>query len=136
MANLTGITAVRPTVNTRVSVVQYGATIVAGNSLYLDTTDNKYKLADANGLVGTAAAVAIAMTPGADTEYGVVALDGPVILVGTTMAVGEPYAVSATAGAIAPETDLTTDDWVTRMGTAKTTTQLDLGFRATAIQHA
>jgi hypothetical protein len=59
-----------------------------------------------------------------------------VILVGTTMAVGEPYVVGGTAGDIVPETDLTTGDYVSRLGTAASTTQLDLSVKVTGIQHA
>ncbi len=137
MPALTGITAVRPTENTTFTrAVLYGATNSAGQSVYLDATDNKYKLADSNASEATASAKGIAMTPGIDGGYGIVATGGDVILVGTTMAVGETYYVGATAGTIIPDGDLTTGDYVTRLGTAATATRLSLSVKATGIVHA
>ncbi len=135
MADLTGITAVRPTADTQTSRVVYGATISPGDPVYQDAADNEHKAADASAQA-TAVVVGIAMTPGVDAGHGIIAISGSIILVGTTMAVGEPYVVSAAAGKIAPETDLATNEYVSRLGTAATTTQLDLNFQVTAIQHA
>jgi hypothetical protein len=136
MAALSGITAVRPTANTRVSdPVIYGETISAGQSVYQDSTDGKWKLADGNLSAAAAAAKGIAITPGVLDGYGLVALDGGIILVGTTMAIGETYYVGATAGAINPDADLTTGWFVTRLGTASSATQLNLSVLATGITH-
>lgn len=135
MAALSGITAVRPTSDTQVSKVVYGATVSAGNPLYLDTADNEHKLADNNASAATAAAKGIAVTPGVDGGYGYIATGGSIILVGTTMAVGETYYVGPTAGEIIPDADLTTGHNVTRLGTAETTTQLKLAIEATGITH-
>lgn len=136
MAALGSITAVRPTSNTIVSLVQYGATISAGQSVYLDAADSKYKLADSNASSATAAIKGVAVTPGVDGGYGYVATGGSIILVGTTMAVGETYYVGATAGTIVPDGDLTTNDYVSRIGTGASATQLDLSVKATGIVHA
>lgn len=137
MAALTGITAVRPTSSTTLSgPVLYGATISAGQSVYLDASDNKYKLADANASSTTADVKGVAVTPGVDGGYGYVAIGGAIVLVGTTMAVGETYYVGQTAGTIVPDADLTTNDYVSRIGTASSTTQITLYIRATGIQHA
>lgn len=132
MADLTGITAVRPTANTTTRLVQYGATISVGQPVVLSGT--KYVLADANASAALAAATAIAMTPGIDTGYGVVATAGSIILVGTTMTVGESYLVSPTAGGIMPNPDRATGSYVTRLGVAASATQLDLGIQATGVQ--
>ena len=136
MAALGSITAVRSTSNTVTRNVIYGATVAAGQPLYLDISDGEWKLADANASVTTADAKGIAITPGVDAGYGLVAVNGSIILVGTTMAVGETYYVGGTAGTIVPDADLTTSDWVTRLGTAATATQIDLSIEATAIVHA
>jgi hypothetical protein len=136
MAALSGITAVRPTSSTIVEKVDYGATISAGQAVYLDTADNKYKLADNNLSAVAARARGIAMTPGVDNGQGMIATNGSIILVGTTMAVGETYYAGATAGEIIPDADLTTGNRVTRLGTAASATQLDLDVRATEIEHA
>jgi hypothetical protein len=132
MADLTSITAVRPTANTQTRLVQYGATIAAGQPLYLAST-GKYLLADANASSTAAAASVIAMTPGVDAGYGIVAVAGSIILVGTIMVVGTTYIASDTAGGIMPASDRSTGDYVTNLGTASTATQLDLSIVATGI---
>ena len=135
MADLSSITAVRPTSNTQVvGPVLYGATISAGQPVYLDSSDGKYKLADADASETTAQVQGIAMTPGVDDGYGVIAIGGNIILVGTTMTVGDSYLASATAGGIMPEGDLASDDYVTHLGVAATATQLNLNIKATGIQ--
>lgn len=132
MADLSGITAVRPTSSTQIRVVQYGGTVSVGQPVI--KTSGKYSVADANASAASAAAEGIAMTPGIADGYGVVAFSGPVILVGTTMTVGETYLVSDTAGGIMPNADRSTGDYVTRLGTASTATQLNLAIDATGIQ--
>lgn len=137
MAALSGITAVRPTANTVSSQpVLYGATIAAGVPVYLDTTDNEHKAADNDASVTTAKVVGITITPGVDGGYGYIAKQGSIILVGTTMAVGTSYYLGSTAGEIVPEADLGTSDYVTKLGTAATATQLDLDIKATGILKA
>ena len=136
MAALTGITAVRATSNTITEKVAYGATIASGVPLYQDSSDGQYKITDANASAATAAAKGIAITPGVDDGYGLIAKAGSIILVGTTMAVGTTYCVGPTAGEIIPTADLATGDIVTILGTAATATQLDLNIKATGITHA
>ena len=136
MTALASITAVRPTSNTVSALVMYGATISAGQSVYLDAADSKYKLADANSTAAIAVIKGIAMTPGVDAGYGYVATAGSIILVGTTAAIGTTYYVGQTAGSIVPDSDLTTSDYVSRIGTAASATQIDLAIKATAIVHA
>lgn len=133
---LSGITAVRPTANTDFTRVSYGATVAAGNPLYVDSADNLSKLADSNASAATAAAKYIAITPGVSGGFGLVAKGGSIILVGTTMVVGETYYVSQTAGSIIATNELATGDYVTRLGTASSATQLDLAIQATGIQRA
>jgi hypothetical protein len=135
MAALTGITAVRPTATTNFERVVYGATVAVGQPLYLDPADNEYKLADADA-VATAAAVGIAMTPGVDGGYGIIAKSGAIILVGTTMAKGINYFVGTTPGEIVLEGDLATGDFITRLGAAASTTQLQLAIDRTGIDKA
>lgn len=137
MADLGSITAVRPTSNTQHRLVDYGATIAAGNSVCFDPTDSKWKLADNNDTTTTAGlyGLGVAMTPGVDGGQGFVAVGGSIILVGTTMSVGEYYVVSATAGGVAPATDLATNNRVSNLGVAASATQLDLSVKYTGILH-
>ena len=131
MADLTSITAVRPTANTTFTRVQYGATIAAGQPIVKSGTT--YVLADANASAALAAAEGIAITPGVTSGYGLMATGGAIILVGTTMVVGTTYIASDTAGGIMPDADRSTGDYVTRLGTASTATQLDLSIVATGV---
>jgi hypothetical protein len=118
-------------------MVQYGATISAGQVVYADTADtNKMKLADNNASAATAVVYGIAMTPGVSGGYGVVATGGGIILVGTTAAVGETYYAGATAGEIIPDADLATGNYVSRLGTASSATQINLRIENTGIVHA
>lgn len=135
MADVSGITAVRPgSQATQVRLVQYGATIAAGNSVY--PLANEMALADANLSDAAAAATGIAITPGVDTGWGLIAFGGPIILVGATLVVGETYVVSDTAGGIMPIGDLSTGERCTILGTAATTTQLNLAINPTGITRA
>jgi hypothetical protein len=137
MADLSSITAVRPTATTTKIDATYGATIAAGQSVYKDTADgDKWKLADADNTTVTAGSggVGIAMTPGVDDGKGIIATGGSVILVGTTMAVGTTYIVSDTPGGIKPTADAASGDNVTLLGNAATTTQLDITAVATGNQ--
>lgn len=131
MADLTSITAVRPTSNTTFTRVQYGATISAGQPIVKSGTT--YVLADANASSTLAAAEGIAITPGVSGGYGLMATGGSIILVGTTMVVGTTYLASRTAGGIMPASDRTTGDYVTSLGTASTSTQLDMSIVATGV---
>jgi len=132
MADLSSITAVRPTASTKTKIVQYGATISVGQSVVKSA--GKYVLADANASSTLAAGEGIAITPGVADGYGIIATSGPVILVGTTMTVGETYLVSRTSGGIMPNADKTTGDYITRLGVAATSTQLNLSVSPTGIQ--
>lgn len=134
MAALSGITAVQPTLNTIYDRKRCGAALAIAVPFYEDASANSdIKAADANASAATANARGITITSGANAGYALVATGGSIILVGTTMVVGMTYCVGATAGEIVPITDLTTGDRVTYLGTAATTTQLDLAIQATGI---
>lgn len=136
MADISGISGVQVTANTVTANVTYGATVAVGETVYLDTADNEHKLADANDTAPKAVVRGIAITAGGDGEAGIIATGGSVILTGATLAVGENYVQSATAGKLAPEADLTTNDYCTTIGRAATSTQLDIDLSASGIQHA
>ena len=137
MAALTGITAVRPTADTKSTPpVRYGATLGIAIPVYLDVSDLTHKAADNDASVSTDAVVGLTITPGVNGGYGYLATGGSIILVGATMAVGVTYYLGSTPGEIVPESDVSTGDAVTRIGTASTTTQLDLDIKVTNIPKA
>jgi hypothetical protein len=121
----------------RTVIGMYGEAVTQGEVVYRSSTDSKYYLSDANLLAG--AASGIALTPGSTNEYGVVALPGTtpgqaIVNVGATLVVGMVYCVGATAGEIVPYADLTTNDYVTIVGVAKTAALLDLMIIASGTQ--
>lgn len=92
--------------------VTWGATITQGAAVYLDTTTNTWKLAQADGTAAEAGAdgLAIALTSGAASQEGIIALPGARVTLGAgaAPAASSIYVVSATAGAIAAAADITT----------------------------
>lgn len=132
MADVAGITAIRPTQFTQVRNVAYGATIAAGKTVTM--VSNVAQLSDADASVALAATEGIAITPGINAGYGLIAFSGPIILVGATLVVGTIYITSGDPGGISPITDAGSGDWVTILGTAATTTQLNLTINRTAVQ--
>lgn len=132
MAAIT-FTAVRTTSNTQIKNVYYGATISAGQPLYYDSATTKYKIGDNNASATTAAAKGIALTPGVDAGYGVMATAGSLVFVGATMTQGKAYYVGATAGEIVPEADLASGNYNTRLGVAASATELKLDIRVSGV---
>lgn len=132
MAALT-ITTVRPTANTEYELVNYGATIAAGDALYRHT-DNEHLLADADASALTKVVRGIAITEGVDGGQGLIATGGNIIFVGATMTAGVTYFLGPTAGDVVPYGDLSTGDYVVRLGTAKSATEIILSIEDTGVQ--
>jgi hypothetical protein len=134
MADLT-ITAadVLTTTSTRTYTGVAGATVTAGQPVYADATDSgKYKPADADA-DASSRAIGIAVHGASSGQPLTVAQYGN-LTISAVMTAGEVYAVSATAGGIAPVGDLVTGNYVTVLGVATTTSNLQLGtiYSATA----
>lgn len=130
MADLS-ITAgnVVPASNAVVERATAGAAITAGQVVYLDTSDNKMKLADAD------AATAAARTPrgialcGASDGQPIVIQRSGDITIGATVTAGTAYYLSAAnAGGIAPVGDLTSGDYYSLIGVAKSASALTLAL--------
>lgn len=98
------------------------AAVTAGQVVY-ENSSSKFALAQCDGTAAEAAAVGIALTsaPGADQDL-VVITKGLLTMSGLTK--GTVYAVSATAGGIAPVADLVSGNYVTVLGVAISSTQL------------
>jgi hypothetical protein len=96
-----------------------GATITAGQPIYLDASDsNKAKLAQCDGTAAEVDAVGIALhaaTTGQPIRW---AVSGSTINIGATTAKNLAYVVSATAGGVAPSTDLDSGKRITWLGYA------------------
>ena len=106
-----------------------GATGTAGQVVYLDSSTQKLRLADADLSVAAAEVVGILLNGGGDGQPIDYVLSGGVD-VGATLTVGEIYVLSGTAGGIAPEADLASSDWVTVLGVATAADNLKLSIIA------
>lgn len=87
-----------------------GEAITAGQVVYLKSSDNTWRLAQCDGTAeeaGSAVTLGIALN-GASTGQVVNVQTGGIITAGATVVVGKVYLVSATAGGIAPVSDITT----------------------------
>lgn len=89
-----------------------GATITAGQALYLDSGTSTLKLADANASQAAATCVGISLHGASSGQPIKYQISGD-ITIGATITVGGIYVVSATAGGIAPVADLTTGMYTT-----------------------
>jgi len=135
MADIT-ITAanVAGTSNSVARLVQAGETMTQGKACYLKSSDQKYWLADANA-EATAEVIGVALTPAAADGYFYLQTSGNLIA-GGTVAVGQTYVLSETAGGIAVESDIGTGVYVTIIGIGISTTQIALDIQISGITHA
>lgn len=110
-----------------------GATITAGQLIYIDSSDldsrsrGKAKLADANS--GTSAARSVAgiafnsASAGQQVDY--VVRDTALQIAASGLTAGTIYGLSATAGGLAPSADFTTGWYPSVVAIAKSTTTID-----------
>jgi hypothetical protein len=103
-----------------------GATITAGQTVYLDTADSTYKLSDADGasaLIRSSEGIAL---NGAGSGQPLAVQIGGDITLGAILTAGVIYVLGDTAGGIMPAADLGASDRVTIIGIAKTTSSLGM----------
>lgn len=100
-----------------------GASITAGQPVYLDAVTNTWKLADANSSVDTAEVGGVALHAAA-TGQPLAVITGGDYNPGATVAVGTIYVAAATAGGIAPAADGVTGWFTSIIGVATTTSNL------------
>lgn len=128
-SNVTWVSGVRPQQG------KAGVAITEGQAVYLDTTTNTYKLADANS--ATASVVAgVALTNAIAGRDFLFAPPGAKINVGATLTAGTKYQLSETAGGICPAADIGTGVYVNVIyigaGTANATVIAALGDAVSA----
>ena len=136
MADVSGVTAIRPTDNTRETNVTYGATVSVFSWVYKDAADSEYKLADNNNGLALSKVEGVCVTPGVDGGNGYIVTSGKIVIVGTTLTKGAIYVLSDTAGNIRPATDtVTTGEYLTIVGYAESTTELVIDIANTETTH-
>jgi hypothetical protein len=107
-----------------------GATITAGQVVYLDSADSEYKLADNDSATAAVRSVAgIALHAALDGQPLTILTGGP-ITIGATTAVGVVYCLSSTAGGICPSADIAAGDYNTIIGIGTSVTAIDVKLHA------
>jgi len=130
--NITG--DVKPGKDAKTTLVQVGEAVTAGQLGYQNTGDNKYYKAINTGKA-TAAVKGVFLTPASADEYAVLQTGGSVTI-GATVAKGDVFVCSATAGGIAFDSDLIANAWITNLGRGESTTAIQISIDQTGIQHA
>ena len=108
-----------------------GETIVAGDMLYIKAADGKLWKA-INSAAASAVAVGIALDGGAAGQPITYQTRGG-IDVGGTVVVGEIYCVSANAGKLAIEADVTTAKYVTIIGVGTASDNIKMGILVSGV---
>ena len=109
-----------------------GATITAGQVVYLDSTDNTLKLAESDASAAAARVKGLALH-GASADQPLRCQTGGTIVLGAAAApvLGRSYMLSETAGGIAPIEDLALGDmYGTHLGFGVAGNALKLGILA------
>ena len=108
-----------------------GETIVAGDVVYLKTSDSRLWKAT-NAAAASAAAVGVALCGGAAGQP-ITYLHSGTITPGGTVVVGEIYCVSTNAGKFAPDADVTSGMYRTVLGIGKTASTIALDIQVGAV---
>lgn len=110
-----------------------GASITAGQVVYLDSADGKFKLADNDSATAAARSpYGVALHAASDGQPLVVARSGPVTI-GASLTAGVAYYLSGTAGGICPVADLSTGDYPTIIGIATSTSILNIDIQESGV---
>lgn len=113
-----------------------GATITAGQCVYFDSSDSKYKLADCDSATAAVRDVVGIALNGASAGQPIdVIRDGDLTL-GSVLTGGIPYFLSPNAGGICPIADIEVGDYYTLIGIAKSATVLSVKIHASGFPRA
>jgi hypothetical protein len=119
--------------NAKTEIGTFGGTVAAGKSVYLDPTDKKFKLADADSATAAVRTTrGIALNSGDNNQPAVIQTSG-LITIGATVVVGTIYVQSDVAGGIRPAADNGSGDFVTVIGIGVSASQIDLNIHASGV---
>lgn len=104
-----------------------GETIAAGKAIYLNTTTNKWMLADNNG-AGTRSVGGIALV-GASLNQPVTFIKSGDLALGTTLVAGADVWLSGTPGGLCPRADVVTGMDPVLVGIATSTTNINVSVQ-------
>jgi hypothetical protein len=110
-----------------------GASITAGQTVYLDSATNTYKLADCDSATAAVRSPAgIALHAASSSQPLTILTSGPVTI-GASVTAGVAYYLSATPGGICPVADLATGDYPVILGLATSTTVIDIDIQEAGV---
>jgi hypothetical protein len=109
-----------------------GATVTAGQLVYLDTSDMKFKLADSNGASALRVPNGIALN-GASNGQPLSIQKGGDITIGATLTAGVAYYLSDTPGGICPVADLGSGEYPCIVGIAKSASVLSVNIQPSGV---
>lgn len=134
MADLT-ITAASVVAATGAAVTNgmAGATITAGQAVYLNATTKKWELADSNGTPAAARKAGGIALNGASLNQPVAVATAGDVTIGATLTAGTAYYLSDTPGGICPVADVGTGENVCLLGMAKSTSVLAVNIQAPGV---
>lgn len=113
----------------------FGATVTAGQLLYLDA-NNRWVQMDSNAAAtgnGLTDLRGVALHNGANNQPAAVCVEDPDFTPGGTLVNGLSYYASPNAGALANAADITAGNYSVFAGVAKSTTKLNLKFVASGV---
>lgn len=105
-----------------------GATITQGQAVYLDSTTNKWALADSNSANADARRVGGIALNGASLNQPLTVATSGDVTIGGTLVPGTAVYASATPGGLCPVADLVGGDYPCLVGMAKSATVLTIGI--------
>jgi len=111
---------------TRTGTVGASTTITQGEVIYLDSGTGTLKLSSHDVDAATASAIGIALSGGTDGKRITYCYEDPEFTPGATIVSGTAYVVGAGDGTLAPAADIGTTDYATFMGSAISTTKMNL----------
>jgi hypothetical protein len=103
-----------------------GATITAGQVVYFDSTTSTYKLADTDSATAAVRSPAGIALHGATSGQPLTVLTSGPVAIGATVAVGDVYYLSGTAGGLAPFADVAAGDYPCIIGICTSTSVLNV----------
>ncbi len=110
-----------------------GAAVTAGQVVYKDAADGKFKLADCDSATAAVRSpVGIALHAAAANQPLAIVNSGPVTI-GATLTAGVTYYLSPNAGGIAPVADLASGDYPVIMGIATSATVLNVDIQEAGV---
>jgi hypothetical protein len=115
--------------NARITHGIAGATVTAGQVLYLDPTTGKWNLADTDSATAAVRAATGVALNGAALNQPVAVQTSGLLTIGATVAAGVAYYLSGDAGGICPVADLAAGDFPLIVGMGTSTTVIDVDIK-------